>query len=209
MPGLDPADVVERDAVLVGEHAAGVDRRGLASTPARRCARRASAAGSSTRPVVADEDRRVAERARGEHGDRDQRVVAGRAQRAVLRERQLGDVPFAKAREAEEDLLDRDSAGSVSATPSTPTAPAGEVADVVVVVDRERQRDGVAASRIRLGEQRRDVGVQREQRLDRLRRRGGRSRTRWRRRSPATWRRAAAIRRRAPSTPSSKWIRPR
>jgi hypothetical protein len=82
----------------------------------------------------------VAEHARREDRDRDNRLVARRAQRRELRQRQLGHVPLAVVREAEEDLFDLVAqAGEVD--PLHRDVPAHEVAHVVVVVDRERQVD--------------------------------------------------------------------
>jgi hypothetical protein len=80
----------------------------------------------------------LAERPRREDRDRDQRLVAGRSQRGELGERELGDVPLAVVREAEEDLLHLEAqAGEVDALDGDRAA--HEVADVVVVVDRERE----------------------------------------------------------------------
>jgi hypothetical protein len=64
----------------------------------------------------------VLERPRREDGDRDERLVAGRAQRGELRQRELGDVPLAMMREAEEDLLDRE-VQAREVDPSTATLP--------------------------------------------------------------------------------------
>src|SRR5262249_6022671 len=119
--GLRPFHRRERNAELVHEIPAAVNRRGL--RPLRNAdALAPQVAWRLHRAARAHVDRRQAEHARRKDRERDDARVVLRSERDVLREGQLGDVPLAELREAEEDLLDRE-VSQTSSMPSGRTTP--------------------------------------------------------------------------------------
>jgi hypothetical protein len=136
--GLVPVDRREVDAVLVRQHAARIHRGGL------RPFRHAHAlAGELARIVDArvrtHVDRRVPKGARRKDRQRHEPAVVLGGERHDLGERHLGDVEFAVERRAVEDLLDRQAQhGQVDAAGGHRAVE--QIAHVVVVADRERER---------------------------------------------------------------------
>ena len=136
--GLQPADLREIDAVVLGEDAAHVDAGGLrpfrdADGAAFEVLRGLDAA------IAAHVDRRMAVNARRKHRDRHHRRRALRGERGVFPERQLGDVPFQIPGEAEGDLLDRRKDQRRERDAVGAHDPLGDLAHVLVVADRERE----------------------------------------------------------------------
>src|SRR5499427_2334628 len=137
-PRLDPVHRVERHARLVREKAARVDDRGLRPF-GNADALALQLLGSREIAPLADVDHRVPERARREHGDRGDACVALRAQRHVLAHGHLRHFPLAEMGEAEERFLRRQ-CEHVQRRALHGHGSRGEVARVLVVADRERQR---------------------------------------------------------------------
>ncbi len=137
-PRLQPTDLGEVDAFVLGEEAAHIDAGGLrpfrdADALALEVLRAPDAA------VAADVDGGMAMHPRGKHRDRHHGRVALGRERDVLAERQLGDIPFEVLGEAVGDLLDRREHQRRQRDALRAHDPLRDLAYVLVVADRERK----------------------------------------------------------------------
>ena len=150
-PGLQPLDLGEIDAVVLGEHAAHIDAGGL--RPFRNADRAAFEVFGGFDPAVgAHVDRGMPMHPRRKHRDRDHRGVALRGQRDVFAERQLGDVPFERLGEPKGDLLDRGKDQRRERDAVRAHQALRDLAHVLVVADRKgemHRRGAVAADDLR------------------------------------------------------------
>ena len=141
--GLHPFDRREVDAVLVLQQAARIDRRGL--RPFRNADPLALEVGRLLHAAIfPDIDRGVAAHPRRKHRNADERRVALRGERREFPHRDFGRIEVAMIKHAIEnflnlqverrqiDALDRHAAGY-------------QLSDVIVVADRQRQRNSAHA----------------------------------------------------------------
>ena len=142
---LQPLDGGEIDPVMLGQKAAHVDACGL-----RPFGNPDGAAlqvlGPADAAIAAHVDRRMAMDPGRKHRDRDHRGITLRGERGVFPEGQLRDVPFEVAGEPKGDFLDRRKHQRRQNDAVDADHSAGDLADMLVVADRQRQIEASRAA---------------------------------------------------------------